>query len=156
MAANYKPIGGVERVLLYPTEAIDSVLFSSDGCEVEVSATPLEVELLDDASHYEEESDCTNGITRISHRLHLVADRREAEAWLATDFLERVAIEGVVARVTLCDGRTLLVGYSSHLGNEQPLHLECLISSSGSTLRDKPTVTLRLVSHDTEFASEII
>ena len=52
--SNYKPIGGVESVALYPAEAVVKALFSSEGCEVEFSSMPLEVALIDDASHYEE------------------------------------------------------------------------------------------------------
>ena len=88
--------------------------------------------------------------------VYLVADRGEAEAWLNNDTLERLAIEGAVATVGLEDGRRLLVGYSPHFGNEQPLRLEGLVSTSGRSLHDKPSVTLRLISHDTEFSNEIL
>lgn len=156
MASNYKPVGGVKRVLLYPTEAIKSVLFSSEGCEVEYSAAPIEVELMEDMSSFEERAETTKGQTKIAHILHLVSDRSMGEAWLDADFLERASIDGVVAEVMLADNRHLLVGYSPTFGNEQPLRLESLSSSSGSTLHDKPTVTLRLVSHDTAFSCEIV
>jgi hypothetical protein len=85
-----------------------------------------------------------------------VADREVAKAWLDKDFLDRAYLDGLVAQVLLADGRRLLVGYSALFGDEQPLRLESLISTSGTQLHDKPTVTLRLVSHDTEFSNEII
>ena len=156
MGPNYKAVGGVERVALYPAEAVEEALFSSEGCEVTLAASPIEVELLDDGSHYEEEATNRDGATLVTHRLHLVADRSSAERWLEQDFLERAAVEGVVAVVTLCDGRTLLVGYSAHFGNEQPLLLDSLTSSSGEGAHDSPRVTLQLHSHDTEFSTELI
>lgn len=156
MTMEHKSVGGVERVMLYPADAVTSALFSSEGCEVEFASAPLEVELLDDASHYEEVSECAGGASRVTHQLHLVAERGEAEKWLETNFLEAISIDGAVAKVVLADGRALLVGYSQRFGDEQPLRLERLISTSGTTLHDRPTITLRLVSHDTEFSNEII
>ena len=146
-ASNYKPVGGVESVTLYPANAVESALFSSDGCEVD---------LLDDLSQYEECAECNDGVACVSHRLSIVADRRDASDWLTIEFLEQVLYEGLVAVVSLCDGRRLLVGYSAQFTTEQPLRLESLTSSSGSRLHDTPTVTLRLVSYDTEFSPEII
>lgn len=157
MTSNYKPVGGVKRVLLYPAEAAKRILFSSEGCEVEFASTdPIEVELMEDMSSYEERAEATKGQTKIAHILQLVADRAKGEAWLETDFLEMASIDGVVAEVMLADNRRLLVGYSPTFGDEQPLRLKSLSSSSGSTLHDRPTVTLRLESHDTAFSCEII
>lgn len=156
MKPNYKPVGGVESCTLYPADAVETVIFSSAGCEVQLCGEGIEVQLLEDSSHYEEETKVESGVVKISHLLHLVADRGEAEAWLNNDTLERLAIEGAVATVGLEDGRRLLVGYSPHFGNEQPLRLEGLVSTSGRSLHDKPSVTLRLISHDTEFSNEIL
>lgn len=156
MKSNYKPVGGVESCTLYPADAVETAIFSSRGCEMQLCGEGVEVPLLEDSSRYEEESRSRDGVVKVSHLLHLVADRKEAEEWLDNNLLERLAIEGAVAVVTLEDGRRLLAGYSPHLGNEQPLRLESLISTSGSNLHDRPTVTLRLVSHDIEFSSEIL
>ena len=156
MTSNYKAVGGVERVALYPADAVATALFSSEGCEVELSGEPIEVELLEDMSSFEECSDSRSGVTKILHQLNLVADRREAEVWFDEEFVERCSVEGVVAVISLCDGRQLLVGYSARFGDEQPLHLSSLTFASGSCLHDKPTATLRLVSHDTEFSHEIL
>ena len=52
MVATYKPVGGVESVALYPADAVVTALFSSDGCEVELSGIPIEVPLLEDCSQY--------------------------------------------------------------------------------------------------------
>lgn len=157
MKAEYKPVGGVESVALYPTDAVAVALFSSDGCEITLSsASPVAVELLDDLSHYEEQAERRGGTTKICHRLTLVADREVAAEWCTPEFMERCAIEGIVAIISLCDGRRLLAGYSSQFGDEQPLRIEQLTSSSGERLQDMPTVTLQLVSHDTEFSQEIL
>lgn len=157
MSRMYKPVGGVESVTLYPANAVVAALFSSEGCEVTLSmVTPTKIELLDDRSFYEELSECKNGATKVTHTLHLEADRLLASEWLDSTFLERCSTEGMMAIVSLCDGRRILVGYSSQFGNEQPLRLKALTSSSGSRLHDTPTVTLQLVSHDTEFSKEIL
>jgi hypothetical protein len=79
-----------------------------------------------------------------------------AKGWLDEEFVEMASIDGVVAVVLLADNRHLLVGYSPTFGDEQPLRLEYLSSSSGSTPYDSPTVTLQLVSHDTTFSCEVI
>lgn len=155
-AENYKPIGGVESCSLYATDAVATTLFSGSGCSVKLSAEPLTVELLDDASLYEEEVSIDTGGRRVKHTLTLVADRTEAEAWLDEEFVERVASEGVVATVKLCDGRELLVGYSAHFAEEQPLRLASLNVTSGRKLLDTPQVVLTLVSHDTELSHEIV
>lgn len=157
MKAKYKPVGGVERVALYPTDAVVAALFSKDGCEITLSsATPIAVELLDNLSHYEEQAKRRGGATKISHRLNLVADRVAAAKWCTPEFLERCAVEGVIAVISLCDGRHLLAGYSAQFCNEQPLRIEQLISSSGEGLKEMPTITLQLSSHDTEFSQEIL
>lgn len=154
--SSYKPIGGVESVALYPIDAVEWAIFSANGCEVELSGSPIEVELLDKGSFYQEQSENREGANRISHLLSIVADRKNGQVWLDEEFLERVAIEGVIAVVGLCDGRTLLVGYSATFGEEQPLRLETITSASGISPHDNPTVTLRLVSHDTSFSQVIL
>ena len=154
--SNYKPVGGVESVALYPAEAVARALFSNEGCEVELLGTPVEVTLMEDASHYEEICDLKCGVTTVSHQLHLVAEKRDGERWFDNQFLERALFDGLIAVVTLCSGVRLLVGYSAHFANEQPLRLDSITSSSGCSLRDTPLVTLRLVSCDTEFSSHIL
>lgn len=154
--SNYKSIGGVESVALYPVEAVATALFSSEGCEVVFSGVPIEVALIDDASHYEESSCLECGTTTVSHLLHLVADINDGERWLDQRVLDQAFFEGFVAVVTLCSGARLLVGYSAQLTNEQPLRLASVTSSSGSSLHETPSVTLRLVSRDTEFSAHIL
>jgi hypothetical protein len=154
--SNYKSIGGVESVALYPVDAVATALFSSEGCEVELLGSPIEVALMDDASHYEECSKWECGATTVSHQLHLVAEMSEGATWCNEQFLERAFFEGFVAVVTLASGVRLLVGYSALFANEQPLRLDSITSSSGSTPHETPSVTLRLVSHDTEFSAHIL
>ncbi len=155
-SSHFKSIGGVESVALYPTDAVAAALFSSEGCEVEISAAPIEVALLEDASLYEESTLLEHGARTVTHKLHLVAERNNATAWLDNNFVEQATFEGLVAVARLCDGRELLVGYSAKFSNEQPLLLASLTSSSGITPHDRPTVTLLLVSHDTDFSSQIL
>ncbi len=156
MRSTYKPIGGVESVALYPADAVVAALFSSEGCEVEFSADPIEVVLMEDASTYEEKAQLEHSVATVTHQLSLVAEKNDAERWLTGNFFEQAALDGLIAVVTLCDGRHLLVGYSAKFENEQPLHLTAITSSSGTTPHDTPTITLQLVSHDTDFSSQIL
>jgi hypothetical protein len=151
-----KPIGGVESVALYPADAVVAALFSSEGCEVELSGIAVEVPLLEDSSYYTESTETIHGVARISHLLHLVADRNDATEWLTEEFLEKASFEGFIAVISLCSGRQLLAGYSALLENEQPLRLETLTSASGSNPHDIPSVTLRLIAHDTAFSPNIL
>lgn len=153
---NYKPVGGVESVSLYPADAVQAALFSRDGCEVELAGSPIKVPLLEDASKYEESSKVHKGVSSVSHLLHIVAERNNAEEWLNPDFIEQATLVGFVAIISLCDGRQLLAGYSARFCDEYPLRLENIISTSGTDLCEVPTVTLRLVSYDTEFSPQIL
>ena len=154
--SNYKPVGGVESCALYPANAVVKALFSSEGCEVELSGSPLEVTLVEGASLYEERLNRERGATYVSHQLCLVAERNDSDEWLDSDFLERASFDGVVAIVSLCDGRRLLVGYSAPFESEHPLRLASLSSTSGNSPHDTPSVTLQLVSYDTEFSAPIL
>ena len=151
-----KPIGGVEKVALYPADAVVTALFSSEGCEVNFSGVAIEVPLLDDSSFYTESSETAHGIAQISHLLHLVADRNDATEWLTDEFLERASFDGFIAVISLYNGRQLLAGFSALFENEQPLRLESLTSTSGSSPHDIPSVTLRLIAHDTAFSPNIL
>ena len=156
MQPRYKSVGGVESVALYPTDAVQTILFSSSGCEVLFEGIPIEVELLDDHSLFEERLESSKGATKVLHKLTLVADRGVAEAWLTDEFIDEGSYNGLVAVVRLCDGRQLLCGYSHALSAEQPLFIESITANSGSSLHDTPSVALHLVSQDTEFSQEII
>ena len=155
-ASNYKPVGGVESCALYPADAVVMALFSSEGCKIQLSGTPVEVTLLDDASKYDEESSLKDGVASISHTLCLVAERGRADEWLNNAFVERAAFEGFVAVISMSDGRRLLAGYSVQLGDEQPLRLEKISSTSGVNLHDIPSVLLQLTSQDADFSPEIL
>lgn len=152
----HKPIGGVASARLYPASAVESVLFSEGKSRVVFSAEAVEVELLDDASLYEEQLRSKCGTPLVEHRLKLVAERNRALRWLDGAWQESLATEGAIAVVELNDGRTLLVGYSDEFGDEQPLRLASLVSSSGEALLDTPRLTLELVSHDTRLSCEIV
>lgn len=152
----HKPIGGVESCALYPADAVVTALFSSCGCEVELTGAPIEVVLLEEASSYEERALMKNGATSVSHRLNLVATKNDANEWLDNDFIEQASFDGFIAVITLNDGRRLLAGYSASFGDEQPLRLESIVSASGNNPHDTPSVTLQLVSCDTDFSAQIL
>lgn len=155
MATSYKPVGGVESCTLYPADAVESAIFSVEGCKVELatsSSEVVDVELVDDASLYEEEVVVDCGIVKVAHRLTLVAHRNSAAPWLDADFLNRAASEGVIAIIRLVDGRELIAGYSQRFADEQPLLLNGMVVTSKRRIADTPTATLQLVSFDTDFS----
>ena len=152
----HKPVGGVRSVRLYPANTVESVIFSVGECQVVLSTEGVGVELLDDASLYEEQLCNKGGAPLVEHNLTLVAERNRGSEWLDGAWQERMTTEGVVAVVELNDGRVLLVGYSEEFGDEQPLHLASLVSSSGQALLDTPRLTLKLISYDTRMSCEIV
>ena len=155
-SSNYKAVGGVESCALYPADAVVMAIFSSEGCRIKLEGSSIEVPLLDDASHYTECTVSKQGATSISHSLHLVADRGCAGEWLEEPFIEQAAFEGFVALITLNDGRRLLAGYSQHFEAEHPLQLEKIVSTSGNSLREIPSVTLELAAYDADFSPEVL
>ncbi len=151
-----KPKGGVARVALHTADAVGSLAVGDDGCRVRFTDEPLEVQLTDDRSLFEEQLSVEEGVMSVAHRLTMVADRNHAPQWLATEFLHRATHEAPTAEVELNDSRRLLVGYSLRLGGEQPLRLQTLLAASGQRPNDTPTLTLTLASTDAEMAMPIV
>lgn len=151
-----KPKGGVARVALHTADAVGRLVVEEEGCRVSFADTPLEVPLVEQASHFEETVTADGGSIAVCHRLTMVAERNLASEWLDPDFLRRAALQGVVAEVELCDSRCLLVGYSLRLAEEQPLRLQSMDSSSGVRPNDLPLITLTLSATDAEMAMPII
>ena len=123
---NIKPIGGVRGVTL---------CFSTD----ENKRSEIDVPLVVDSSEYIQQVDCTRAIVVVSHLLTLVSERRNALPWIDLPFLERAAMEGVIATVVLNDGRVVDVGSKS-----APLRIVSLKDASGTSCSQTPTVTLTL------------
>lgn len=150
----YKPVGGVARVVLYrPTDDMETA-FGADCCTAVFNCEGIDVTLLDDRSSFEECAAPQAGAVSVVHTLTLVASRNEAAQWLAPDFIMRATHEGLVADITLNDGRRLLCGCSEALGSEQPLRLVSLRSDSCCRLSQTPALVLTLRSEDTAFACE--
>ncbi len=141
----YKPVGGI----------ISAELFTvGDKVSVEelVAGQGVEVELADDGSEYEEIASADNSPVSVQHTLTLCSTRPCAEAWFDEEFLQRTAIEGLAARVTMATGESLTLGWSERFGFEQALRLRSLRFQSGSRPNSSPTVVLTLSSHDTRSA----
>ena len=142
---SFKPVGGVAHAELFAVGGIDSV-------EDMVQGKGITVELLDQGSHYDEEASADNLPVSVQHTLTLCAWSDRGAAWLDADFLARAAADGVVARVGLRSGESMVVGWSQRFGLEQPLRLRSMAFHSGSRLSDSPHVVLTLTSHDTASA----
>ena len=150
-----KPIGGIAQCALYPTDAVHVSSIETDGCKVRFTKAPYKAILFDDSSSLCEQMIMEQGAIRVTHTLKLVSDRNMAGVWLEREFAMQATDQGVIAVVTLSDGRSLLVGYSQRLGKELPMRLHSLISDSAVKLNQTPTLTLTLQSEDTAFAMPI-
>lgn len=152
----YKPVGGVARAALYPARGDVELRFASGVCEVRFCCEPAEVPLIDDRSSFEELLDNSSGPVSVTHTLTLVAERGAAERWLSWDFADDVSRQGVIADITLNDGRRLIVGCSERMERDYPLRFVSLRSDSGKRLSDTPTLTLTLRSIDTDPAAALV
>ena len=145
----YKPVGGVARVALYPTYGDLRLSFADGVCEAEFYCKSAEVPLIDDRSSFEELLSNSSGPISVTHTLTLVAERNAAAQWLSAEFADALSRQGVIADVTLNDGRRLIVGCSERMERDFPLRFVSLRSDSGKRLSDTPTLTLTLRSTDT-------
>ena len=99
----------------------------------------IQVPLVVDSSEYIQQVDCVKAIVVVNHLLTLVSERRNALPWINLAFLERAAMEGVIATVALNDGRVVDVGSKS-----APLRIISLNDASRCSCSQTPTVTLTL------------
>ena len=141
----YKPVGGILSAELFFASEVNTAGDLPEGKGVAV-------ELIDDESTYEELFSASNGLVSVQHTLTLCSTTQLATDWFAADFLTRAAADGVVARIGLSSGESIVVGWSQHFGFEQPLRLRSLAFHSGSRPSETPRVELTLTSMDTTSA----
>lgn len=138
----FKPVGGVAHAELFAVGGLTSAEDLEQG-------RGLAVDLTDDGSHYHEEASADNLPVSVQHSLTLCSTRWQATEWFDADFLAHASADGVVARIGLCSGESIVVGWSQRFGFEQPLRLRSLHFNSGSHANDSPRVELTLTSCDT-------
>jgi hypothetical protein len=141
----FKPVGGVAHAELFAVHGLRGVEDMTPGEGVEVS-------LMDDGSHYDEQTQASGLPVSVEHTLTLCSDRNITAAWRNAEFLQRAAAEGVAARIRLSSGEELIVGWSPHFGFERALRLHSLSFHSGSRPQEQPKVVLTLSSRDTSSA----
>ena len=141
----FKPVGGVAHAELFAVHGLRGVEDMTPGEGVEVS-------LMDDGSHYDEQTQASGLPVSVEHTLILCSDRNLTAAWRNAEFLQRAAAEGVAARIRLSSGEELIVGWSPHFGFERALRLHSLSFHSGSRPQEQPKVVLTLSSRDTSSA----
>ena len=141
----FKPVGGVAHAELFAVHGLRGVEDMTPGEGVEVS-------LMDDGSHYDEQTQASGLPVSVEHTLTLCSDRNLTAAWRNAEFLQRAAAEGVAARIRLSSGEELIVGWSPHFGFERALRLHSLSFHSGSRPQEQPKVVLTLSSRDTSSA----
>ena len=141
----FKPVGGVAHAELFAVHGLRGVEDMTPGEGVEVS-------LMDDGSHYDEQTQASGLPVSVEHTLTLCSDRNLTATWRNAEFLQRAAAEGVAARIRLSSGEELIVGWSPHFGFERALRLHSLSFHSGSRPQEQPKVVLTLSSRDTSSA----
>lgn len=141
----FKPVGGVAHAELFAVHGLRGVEDMTPGEGVEVS-------LMDDGSHYDEQTQASGLPVSVEHTLTLCSDRNLTAAWRNAEFLQRAAAEGVAARIRLSSGEEIIVGWSPHFGFERALRLHSLSFHSGSRPQEQPKVVLSLSSRDTSSA----
>ena len=151
-----KPIGGIACCALYPADSVHIRSITMDGCDALFVGQPYNFELFDERSSFIEQMLSDKGVLKVVHRLELIADRNFASVWLEPSFTHQAIDRGLVARLSLTDGRELLVGCSGKFVSERPLRLSSLTFDSGSRANETPTLTLTLTSEDTAFALPLI
>ena len=138
----FKPVGGVAHAELFAVHGLQ-------GVEDMVPGQGVAVSLMDDGSHYDEQTQASGLPVSVAHTLTLCSDRNLTAAWRNAEFLQRAAAEGVAARIRLRSGEELILGWSPHFGFERALRLRSLTFHSGSRPQEQPRVVLTLSSHDT-------
>lgn len=141
----YKPVGGIIRAELFAVGGLNSAQEMVQGAGISVS-------LMDDGSSYEESISAQGLPVSVNHTLTLCSDRNLASGWFDEEFLQRAAIEGLAALITLSTGESLLLGWSEKFGFEQALRLSELRFESGQRPNDSPRVKLVLSARDTHSA----
>ena len=141
----FKPVGGVAHAELFAVHGLQ-------GVEDMVPGQGVAVSLMDDGSHYDEQTQASGLPVSVEHTLTLCSDRNLTAAWRNAEFLQRAAAEGVAARIRLSSGEELIVGWSPHFGFERALRLHSLSFHSGSRPQEQPKVVLTLSSRDTSSA----
>lgn len=149
-----KSIGGVAQAVLHFPTAVRPVDWQVGATSVKVAFDDAGIApvLKDYASTFDESLSVERGLVAVSHTLTLVMRRRDSLLWLEAEQIRRLAEQGIVAEVVLSDGRRLLAGWSERFATKQPLKLTSLVSRSGKTPADEPTVTMVLTATDTAFA----
>ncbi len=138
----YKPVGGITSAELF-------TVGGKVGAEELIAGQGVAVGLVDDGSRYEEMLSADATPVSVLHTLTLCSDRHLAAEWFDEQWLQRAAIEGVAARITMATGEELTLGWSERFSFEQALRLKSLTFNSGSSPNDSPKVVLTLVSEDT-------
>ena len=135
-----KPVSGIREVRLAMAR------------EFGPQSTFTAYELIDDRSSYVETLTAEKGLLRVEHRLTLVFDKHQADEWFDRSWMDRCAVEGVVAAITTAAGERLRIGVSTRFATEQALRLERFTFESGEKPVDRPVAILVLTSEDTDRA----
>jgi hypothetical protein len=131
-----RPRGGVAKVELTPASEYAGAVSASRPADFAAWA------FAEDRAAYSETLE--GALVRHTLAMEFAAT---SESRAAIDALVAVAAaSGVVARVTLASGETLVAGYSSRFGAGYPLRVTALTASSGRAPGDLPTISLTLES----------
>lgn len=136
--------GGVTSVLLMSADEAIGAVFSSEGVALSLpSVSTVDVVPEEDSAQWTEVVERREGATRVEHRLEMAIPWAHQAVRLITD-----SPRGVVAVVTLLDGRKILAGYSAKFAAEQPLRIGSMTRISGRTREDDARWKIVLIGVD--------
>lgn len=158
-AAPRKPAGGVRAVRLHAVADIVRLDWSGGRCRgivLRPGAEALDLPLLEGRSRYAEEVAAAEGPAAVHHTLTLVLSRWQGRGLFTSEYLQRMAADGVVALLTAEDGERMVAGWTERLTDEQPLRLQRLTFDTGFRPADAPMAEMVLECDDTAPAAEYV
>ncbi len=160
MAKTAKPNAGqaIRSVRLIPAPELSVTMDAGESGTARIDTTLqegtpsacLSIERHGLSGEYSETIDTANGLPVVRHTLTLSVDPEPVRSWLTADWLERITVEGVAARIEMqAEENVFLVGWSEKFGTEHALRLTEARYESGKTPALPSVLTLVLTGEDT-------
>lgn len=148
-----KTVGGVSKIELVGVGSIEKVVLSpqKELCRevrLKEGAGFVRYSFREDQATYTQKSVSHQPVVLVEHTLWMFLERVDSDSIRAVRELAEASQEGLLALVTLATGERLLVGYSRHLGCEQPLRVVKMESESGESPKERSGVRVVLSSVD--------
>ncbi len=138
-------IGGVFSVELWLAEDNGR---SDPPTSLDSTNGSVRVPLISSQSQYSESVVISGGVSKVEHTLTLVTEA--ADDFWSDSALDQAQRVGCIGEVVLSSKGTILLGWSSRLGYDQPLRLVKVTSQSGASVNEGYTKSWTFKSYSTE------